>query len=118
MQTVAGFEILRELGRGSGGRVYLARDGELGHLVALKVLAPELALVPEGVERFRREARALAELDHENVVRVHRVGEDSEGRHFCSMQFVDGRTLDETIAHEPLSIERVARIGLSVARGL
>ena len=114
----AGFELVRELGQGSGGRVFLARDLALGREVAVKVLAPELALVPEAVERFKREARALAEIDHANVVRVHSVGEDEEKRHFCVMQLVPGEPLDLVLAREPVSIDRAARIALDVARGL
>ena len=114
----AGFELVRELGQGSGGRVFLARDLALGREVAVKVLAPELALVPEAVERFKREARALAEIDHANVVRVHAVGEDGEGRHYCVMQLVPGEPLDAVLARDPVSIERAARIALDVARAL
>jgi serine/threonine protein kinase len=71
------------------GEVYRATDTKLGRDVALKVLPAEMASHPERVERFRREAKALAALDHPGIVTVYSV-EEAGGVHFLTMQLVDG----------------------------
>jgi serine/threonine protein kinase/formylglycine-generating enzyme required for sulfatase activity len=95
-QTFAGYEILGELGRGGMGAVYKARQPKLDRLVALKVMATELAADPEFVARFKREATAAAALNHENIVQVFSAGE-SEKTHFIAMEFVEGTTLRQHI---------------------
>src|SRR5262245_56294549 len=97
------------------GAVYEARDPDLGRSVALKVLhrgggeRSELRLV--------REAQALAQLAHPNVVSVHDVGVD-EGRIFIAMEYVDGRTLDEELRDRPLPWRRVLALFVQAGRGL
>lgn len=91
-------EILAPLGAGGMGRVYKARQPNLDRIVALKVLPPEFAKDPAWVERFTREARALARLNHPHIVQVYDVGQavtDPEGPALCwlIMEFVDGVTL-------------------------
>ncbi|HEV7406384.1 MAG TPA: serine/threonine-protein kinase [Chthoniobacteraceae bacterium] len=88
------FEILEMLGRGGMGVVYQARQLQLDRLVALKILPPSDALSPDFVERFRREARALAKLNHPNIVSVFEFGE-AGGLHYIIMEFVDGTNLRE-----------------------
>src|SRR5262245_20959876 len=68
---VASYEILKELGRGAMGVVFLARDAQLRHLVALKVLKPDLAAIPSERERFYREGRAIAAVKNDHVVAIH-----------------------------------------------
>lgn len=84
------FEIVRMLGRGGAGEVYLATDGSLLRPVALKVLS---RVAPADVERFRREARLVAKLSHPNIVPIHEIGEE-RGRPYLSMPFIEGNVID------------------------
>jgi TolB-like protein/Flp pilus assembly protein TadD len=99
------------------GEVYRATDTKLGRDVALKVLPAEMAASPERRERFRREAQALAALDHPGIVTVHSV-EEADGVHFLTMQLVEGQPLDRLIPEAGLPIERLARIASSLAEAL
>ena len=78
------------------GEVYRATDTKLGRDVALKVLPAEMAADPERLERFRREARAVAALNHPHIVTIHSV-EDADGVHFLTMEVVEGQSLDRLI---------------------
>ena len=86
------YEILREVGKGGMGTVYLCEHATLKRRVAVKVLAPELAENKVAVERFLREARSASALSHQNIVRVHHVGQ-AGGTHYIVMEYVDGATL-------------------------
>ena len=86
------FEILGCLGRGGMGVVYRARQKSLDRIVALKILAPEREKDPHFAERFAREAKTLAQLNHPNIVTIHDFGE-AGGIYFLSMEFVDGINL-------------------------
>ncbi len=88
---VGRFEILREIGRGGSSLVWLARDPKLDRLVALKVLA--LQPTREALERFRREAHALAQLRHPNIAAVHDAGETEAGLPYLAMDYIDGTSL-------------------------
>jgi len=92
------FQILELLGRGGMGVVYKARQVQLDRIVALKILPPVDALSPDFVARFMREARALAKLNHPNIVAVHDFGE-SNGLYFIVMEYVDGANLRQ-LQHE------------------
>jgi serine/threonine protein kinase len=78
------------------GEVYRATDTKLGRDVVLKVLPAEVAYDSERLARFRREAKALAQLDHASIVTIHSV-EESDGVHFLTMQLVEGQPLDRLI---------------------
>jgi tRNA A-37 threonylcarbamoyl transferase component Bud32/TM2 domain-containing membrane protein YozV len=95
-------EILECLGRGGMGAVYKARQPRLDRLVALKILAPEKQNDLQFAERFEREARALARLNHPNIVTVFDFGEVS-GRFYLLMEFVDGLTLRQLLQHGKLA---------------
>lgn len=97
MRTIADYEILQEAGVGGMGVVYKARQRSLGRSVALKVIRTEIADTPEYRERFLREARIAASVDHPHVVSVHDVGE-RDGRLFLAMQWVDGKDLKQVLA--------------------
>lgn len=90
------FRILRQLGQGGMGQVYLAEQVSLKRKVALKFLKPELAANKTSLERFQREAEAIARVTHANIVQIHAVGE-TEGRHFMALEYVEGRNLREFI---------------------
>src|SRR6478672_4521013 len=90
------YRIIRRLGQGGMGAVYLADQVSLKRKVALKFLKPELAANPIALKRFRSEAEAVARLSHANIVQVYAVGEWG-GRHFMALEYVDGRTLRELV---------------------
>jgi predicted Ser/Thr protein kinase len=94
--AVGAYKIIRELGRGGMGRVYLASDTRLGRTVALKALAPHLTSDESQRERLRREARAAAALVHPGICTVYAL-EDIDGELFIATEFVDGHTLGEEI---------------------
>jgi serine/threonine protein kinase len=89
-------EILRILGQGGMGVVYLARQPELDRQVALKILLPEVARDPGFTERFSREARALARLNHSNIVTIYDFG-TTGGMYYFTMEYVDGKNLRELL---------------------
>jgi tRNA A-37 threonylcarbamoyl transferase component Bud32 len=102
------FEILSLLGQGGMGVVYKARQPQLDRIVALKILPPVDALSPDFVERFRREARALAKLSHPNIVTVHECGEQG-GLYYFVMEYVDGANLRTLLEAKTLTpIEALA----------
>jgi len=111
------YTIIEELGRGGMGVVYKAEDTRLERTVALKFLPPELTHVPEVKERFMREARAAAALDHPHICTVYEFDESDE-RSFISMAYVDGKSLKERLEAKPLELEESLRIATQVAEGL
>jgi WD40 repeat protein len=115
--TVAGYEILRELGQGGMGIVYLARDQRLQRLVALKMLLPEGGVRASAVERFRREAEAIARLQHPNIVQIFQIGEQ-DGRPFLALEFVDGGNLAETLSGKAVPARQAARLVATLARAV
>jgi hypothetical protein len=113
-----GYEILHELGRGSYGVVYLARDRALDREVALKVVREDRFPGGEARERFLREARTLAKLEHPNVVRIHSVDE-ADGRLRLSLERVEGKTFEQYVKdHGPMPPQAVARIGAELCSAL
>lgn len=117
----AEFDIDGEIARGGMGIVLKGREKTLGRPVALKILPPELGPSARAVERFRREAVTIADLDHRNVVPVYRMGQ-SGGVFYIAMKFVQGRPLDRIITDQgaftiPLAIHvlRQATAGLAYA---
>lgn len=112
-----GLELLRSLGRGSTGQVFLARERPLNRLVAVKVLSEELAADAVARARFEREAAAAASLDHPDTVTLHRFGYTPDGLPYLVMQYVPGVTLADRLAAEgPLPVVR--RILAEVAAAL
>src|SRR5881396_3191230 len=106
--TMGGYHIERLLGRGGMGRVYLAEDTRLGRKVALKLLDPELADDVRFRDRFTRESRLAASLDHPNVVPIYEAGE-ADGILFIAMRYVEGTDLGRLIeADGPLPPDRTA----------
>lgn len=110
------YEIIRELGRGGMGIVYLARDPLLDRDVAVKIVTPAY-LSPEGIERFKREAKTVAKMDHPAVVVVHDIGEE-QGSLFFVMPYVTGTNLRTFLDDRSLSLGEVLDIGIQVAEAL
>src|SRR5205807_644010 len=112
------YEIVQHLARGGMAEVFLARDLLLDRPVAIKVLFPEFAADRSFVERFRREARSAANLNHPNIVSIYDWGEE-EGTYFIVMEYVEGRTLRQMIREDgPVPPRRAAEIGADIAAAL
>lgn len=107
-EEIGGYQLLRELGRGGRGVVYLARDPKTDEFVALKVLGMGMLPSAVAVERFRREAKAVARLSHPGVVRLVRAGEEPS-RPYLVMEFIEGHTLADEIL-----LQRHARDGVEL----
>lgn len=117
-QHLGEFEIIREIGRGGMGSVYLAEDTRLRRRVALKVILPELADQPDFRRRFEAEARGAAAIEHPNIVPVHAAGL-LDGRLYLAMRFVDGPNLNQALeSNGPLDAGKAARIVADVASAL
>ncbi len=108
------YEIIAPIGAGGMGEVYRAKDTRLGRDVALKILPPHLAVDRDRLARFHREARAVAALNHPNVVTLHSV-EESDGVHFLTMELVDGQSLETVIPATGLAVERALEVAAAVA---
>ncbi|HWE57047.1 MAG TPA: Stk1 family PASTA domain-containing Ser/Thr kinase [Acidimicrobiales bacterium] len=111
------YEMVRHIARGGMAQVYLAKDLLLDRPVALKVLFPELSVDQSFVERFRREAKAAANLSHPNIVSVYDWGQ-GDSTYYIVMEYVDGPTLSSMLKQGPLQPERAAAIAASVAAAL
>jgi len=109
------YELLKEIGRGSQGVVYRARQKSLNRTVALKIIALGHWASQAHVKRFRREAEAAASLEHPQIVPIYEVGE-REGACYFSMRFVEGGQLDDVVRHTPMSIRQAAELIAKVAR--
>ena len=116
-RTLAHYRVLSAIGAGGMGEVYRATDTKLGRDVAIKVLPAEMAVDPGRLERFQREARALAALDHPGIVSVFSV-EEAEGVHFLTMQLIEGESLDRIIASGGLLLSRFFEIAVPLAEAL
>lgn len=111
------YEVRSVIGRGGCGIVLKAFDEKLERMVAIKVMAPELAATSPARKRFLREARATAAIRHENVVNIHAVEE--QPLPFLVMEYIDGETLQQRLDRTgPLDVREVLRIGLQIAAGL
>jgi serine/threonine protein kinase len=114
---VGAYRLIRELGLGGMGQVFLAEDSRLERQVALKFLTPELAQKDDFRQRFMREAKSAAKLNHNNIVTIHDVGEALE-RVFISMEYVEGRTLRQMIDTRSLPYEQAIDVFTQICHGL
>jgi serine/threonine-protein kinase len=114
---LAGYRIEALIGRGASGGVYLAEHVRLGRKVALKILSPELAADDVFRQRFIRESRLAAELDHPGIVTVYDAGEQ-DGIPYLSMRLVEGTDLATVLGHGPLDTQRAVRLISQVAEAL
>jgi serine/threonine protein kinase len=116
-QTILHYEVTAKIGAGGMGEVYLATDTKLDREVALKFLPRQFSGDPDARSRFQREAKALATLNHPNIVTVFEVDEH-EGQPFIAMEYLKGRSLKQLVADDDLSIDRVIDITMQLADGL
>lgn len=112
------YRILKMLGSGGMGSVFLAEDTRLHRHVAVKVMLPKIAADPTSRQRFLREARAAASLRSEHIVTVYQVDEENDTP-FLAMELLEGNSLEEVIRSQPqLSVELIIQIAIGVAKGL
>jgi serine/threonine protein kinase/formylglycine-generating enzyme required for sulfatase activity/predicted esterase len=111
------FEVIRLLGIGGMGEVYLAKDLRLNRQVALKILPPNSIADPNATKRFLREAQAAASLEHTHICTIHEIGEEN-GLSFIVMQYFEGETLSERIKRSPLKPQEALRFALQIADAL
>ena len=117
-QMVFHYRVIKELGEGGMGQVFLAEDTQLEREVAIKFLPADLVQDADRRRRFLTEAKAASALNHPNVCVIHEVGESEDGAPFLVMEYVAGETLTERVQTGPLKISTVIDIGLQVADAL
>ena len=111
------YEIRSKIGAGGMGEVYLAQDTKLDRKVALKILPAEVASNRDRMERFIREAKAAAALNHPNIAHIYEIGEH-EGVNFIAMEFIDGQTLRQLIHSRRSELSKLLRYLQHAAEGL
>src|SRR5215470_10472053 len=123
-QTIGHYEIVREIGSGGMGKVYLARDTQLGRQVALKLLLPRFTEDAQRVRRLRQEARVASALNHPNIIIIYEIGEapidpgESGSLHFIATEFIEGRTLDALIKSGEMKLVEALEVAIQVAGAL
>jgi eukaryotic-like serine/threonine-protein kinase len=115
--TLAHYRIISKIGAGGMGEVYLALDTKLNRRVALKVLPAEVASNRDRMERFVREAKSAAALNHPHIAQIHEIGE-YEGTHFIVMEYIEGVSLREKIHSEQTELSKLLRYLQQAAEGL
>ncbi|RJP17067.1 MAG: serine/threonine protein kinase [Candidatus Abyssobacteria bacterium SURF_5] len=117
-KEIGNYKILKELGRGGMGVVYKAHQVALGRMVAMKVLPQHLTTDTAFIKRFQNEARAIAKLNHPNIVQIYDIG-NQDDIHYYTMEFLEGPSLDQIIYREGfMPLENAMNIVLQVARAL
>ena len=116
-QTLGHYEIIRQIGTGGMGKVYLAQDTKLNRRVALKVLHQNLLSDKQANERLLREARAAASLDHPNICHIHEISA-ADNCNFIVMQYVEGETLADIMEKGRLNVEKSLALAIQIADAL
>ena len=115
--TLAHYRIISKIGAGGMGVVYLAQDSKLDRKVALKVLPPDVASNQDRMNRFVREAKSAAALNHPNIAHIHGL-EESAGVRALVMEFVDGEDLSALIARGPMGFDDALPVAKQIAEAL
>ncbi|QEG31133.1 Serine/threonine-protein kinase PrkC [Gemmata obscuriglobus] len=119
-RTLGDFHVLRKIGAGGMGQVYLARQTSLKREVALKLLKNELNANPTALARFQAEAQAVAKLNHPNIVHIHQIGE-ADGLRYMVLEFVEGRNLRDYMARKgppdlPVTLSIMRQVALALQK--
>src|SRR5688500_9853926 len=119
-RTLGDFRVLRKLGQGGMGQVYLARQLSLKRDVALKILSGELADNPTALKRFQAEAEAVARVTHANIVQVYAVGEH-DGLRYMALEYVEGRNLRDYLSRKgppdlPVAVAVLRQVAAALQR--
>src|SRR3990172_3426698 len=118
MKTLGKYQIRKELGKGAMGVVYLGFDPGLEREVALKVMASAIVSDHELKERFEREAKSVARLQHPNIVTVYDLGYDDHGAPYIAMEYLKGQDLEHRIRRDPLTFREKLDVVAQTCRGL
>lgn len=116
--SVGPYRIVREIGRGGMGVVYLAEDPRSSRQAAIKLIAPHLSAEPQARRRLLAEARAASRLEHPNICEILEVSETDDGRLFLAMPFYDGETLNARIQRGVVAVDEALAIAIQAAAGL
>ena len=115
--TIGHYKIDREIGRGGMGVVFLATDTRLHRTVALKALPDDVAQDPDRLQRFEREARVLASLNHPNIAAIYGL-EEADGRKYLALEHIEGETLADRIARGPIPLPEMLDLCTQIASGM
>jgi len=111
------YEVIRQIGIGGMGEVYLAKDQKLDRRVAIKILNGQFSRDESNLQRFMQEAKAVSALNHPNILVIHEIGE-SEGAHYIVNEFIEGRTLREVLSQSQLSLGEVMEVVIQIVSAL
>jgi eukaryotic-like serine/threonine-protein kinase len=114
---IAHYQIIREIGRGGMGEVFLAHDSKLERPVALKILPHQFTKNVEQVKRFEREARAASALNHPNIITIHDILQEGD-THLIATEFIEGQTLRQKLANGNFNLPDTLDIAIQIARAL
>ena len=116
-EMIGVYRLMRELGHGGMGTVYLAYDTRLGRQAALKLLPSRLINNPERVRRLQRESRAATALNHPNIITIYDFGQEN-GRDYIASEFVEGCTLRDYVGNPGLTLNQILDVAIQVASAL
>lgn len=116
-KEISHYRIIKLLGSGGMGEVYLAEDTKLRRQIALKVVKAQFETDLERIERFKKEARAVSALNHPNIITIYAI-EETESGNFIATEFIEGQTLRERIAERPLSWQDAVKIAIQITGAL
>jgi len=115
--TFGRYKILSAIGAGGMGEVFLAQDTRLKRKVALKILSEKFAVDADRLNRFQLEAKAASALNHPNIITIYEIGE-SDGTNYIAAEYIEGETLHDNLAENPLQLSEMLDIAVQVAEAL